>query len=201
MRLFEPGVSLLTELEKDEYAIKPGGVRKHLWDYSIDMTGPGTRARRQLEVSAETGVPVHSLSMAEMSFEAPLTPGIPVLDRWCERAEKMSEIGLRGAYVWNMAPFYGKISVEQYQFAWFSPAPDREKLLSALACRAAGNTEAGAGLREAWRESSRGFEYLPAINGYYTGPQYLGPACPIICDPDAEIPEIFYCYAGKQGNV
>lgn len=33
----KPGTGIFTEMEKDEYVEKPDGVRKHLWDYSIEF--------------------------------------------------------------------------------------------------------------------------------------------------------------------
>lgn len=194
MRLLGPGVAILTEMEKDEVAHKPGGIAKSLWDYSIDMIGPGNRAATQLAVGRETGVPVHILSMAEMSFEAPLLPFIPVLDRWAARAEALAASGAAGVYLWNMAPFDGLSSGECYQYKWFDPAPSTESLLQGLAARIAGNAEAGALLRLAWREASNGFGYTPAIGSYYKGAHYLGPAHPVVIDPDTEIPAVFDGY-------
>ncbi|KPK67818.1 MAG: hypothetical protein AMJ84_12295, partial [Acidithiobacillales bacterium SM23_46] len=39
IRRLKPGCAIFTEIEKDEFVQKPDGVRKHLWDYSIDLIG------------------------------------------------------------------------------------------------------------------------------------------------------------------
>jgi len=194
MRLLEPGVSILTEMEKDEIVQKPGGIEKRLWDYSIDLIGPGKRAATQLKVGRETNVPVHILSMAEMSFENVLLPFVPVLDRWVSRSEAIACSGAKGVYLWNMAPFSGLSSGEIYQYKWFSPAPSADALLSEFAKRITGSCKAGELLRTAWREVSNGFAYMPLINSYYKGPHYLGPAHPIVINFDTAIPDIFYGY-------
>lgn len=194
MHLLDPGVSIMTEMEKDEIVCKPGGIEKLLWDYSIDLIGPGKRAATQLEVSKETGVPVFILSMAEMSFEVPLLPSVPVLDRWHDRAEALAGSGARGVYLWNMAPFNGLSSGEVYQYKWFSPAPSANSLLADLSERITGDVKAGKLLRMAWREASNGFAYIPSINSYYRGPHYLGPAHPFVLNPDTAIPDVFKGY-------
>lgn len=206
MYLLKPGVSIMTEMEKDEIVYKAGAVEKLLWDYSIDLIGPGKRAAKQLEVSKETGVPVYILSMAEMSFEAPLLPSVPVLDRWSDRAEALAKSGAKGVYLWNMAPFNGLSSGEVYQYKWFSPAPSTDSLLLSLASRITGNHEGGKLLRRAWQEVSAGFSYMPTINDYYKGPHYLGPAHPTILSPDIigshiTVPDIFKGYYLFLGEI
>ena len=193
MHLLDPGISIMTEMEKDEIVCKPGGIEKLLWDYSIDLIGPGKRAATQLEVSKETGVPVFILSMAEMSFEVRfsllcrfLTVGMTVLKLW--------PVGARGVYLWNMAPFNGLSSGEVYQYKWFSPAPSANSLLADLSERITGDVKAGKLLRMAWREASNGFAYIPSINSYYRGPHYLGPAHPFVLNPDTAIPDVFKGY-------
>ena len=71
--------------------------------------------------------------------------------------------------------------------------PD-EELLRGLARRITGGDEAGSLLRHAWREASNGFDYMPFIRGYFFGPQYLGPAHPVVLDAAEEIPEVYTGY-------
>lgn len=190
IRHLHPGVSIMTEMEKDEKLYKPGGVMKRMWDYSIDMIGPGNRAKAQLS----SGVPVHALTMAEMSFEAPLLPMIPVPGRWARRSEAIASSGARGVYMWTMSPFHGVSTGELYQYKWFSPVLSDEEILHGMARRTTGNDKAADLLEQAWREVDYGFDYMPFTYTYYKGPQYLGPAQPLVLDDDEEIPEVFKGY-------
>ena len=73
----DPGAGIFTEMEKDEYVAKPDGVNKHLWDYSIDLIGPGPRARAQIAACNARGLSIHLKSEPEISFEAPRLPTFP----------------------------------------------------------------------------------------------------------------------------
>lgn len=189
-----PGVVLLTEIEKDEYVSKEGGVSKHLWDYSIDMIGPGDRAKRQIAACEVRGIPVYLKSEPELGFEAPRLPNIPCMDRWVDRAEALASCGATGAWVFPaFRPCYGTIAAEVAKYSWWTPAPPKEAQLDTLALRLAGES-ATAHVREAWRRVSEAVEYSPDIPPYYTGPYYLGPAHPMCADPKAELPEAFYGY-------
>jgi hypothetical protein len=187
-----PGAGIFTEIEKDEYVEKPGGVRKHLWDYSIDLIGPGERAKQQITACRAAGIPIYTKSEPELGFEAPRLPHIPCLDRWLERAEALASCGADGAWVFPaFRPCYGTSAAESYKLMWWDPVPDRSTALDQLARRIAGR-EAGPHLREAWQFVSQAIAYSPELPPYYTGPYYLGPAHPMIADPGAELPQVFY---------
>ena len=111
-------------MAKDELMEKPGGVKKRLYDYSIDLIGPGERATQQLKLGEQTGVPIHVLSMAEETFEGNLLPHIPCMDRWVARAEAMASCGAESVYVWQMGPYDAASSAEINKFFWWEPVPD-----------------------------------------------------------------------------
>jgi hypothetical protein len=190
----KPGVALLTEIEKDEYLSKPDGVRKHLWDYSIDMIGPGERAKRQIEACRKAGISVYLKSEPELGFEAPRLPHIPCMDRWLDRADALASSGATGAFVFPaFRPNYGTSAAELAKHAWWDPIEDKEAVLEKLAARLFGN-EAGPHVRVAWRYVSEAIPWSPELPPYYTGPYYLGPAHPMIANQEAEVPEVFYGY-------
>lgn len=194
IRRLRPGTAVFTEVEKDEWLEKPEGVRKHLWDYSIDMTGLGDRAQRQLALCRETGISIFLKSEPELSFEAPRLPSIPCPGRWWDRAEALAGCGADGALVFPaFRPCYGTISAEIYQYAWWSPAPEKMALLAQLAARTAGPA-AAAHLLEAWERVSQAIPWSPELPSYYTGPYYLGPAHPMCADPTAPLPPVFSGY-------
>jgi hypothetical protein len=192
IKALKPGTSLFTEIEKDENLTKAGGVIKALWDYSIDLIGPGERARRQISLCKTSGITVHLKSEPEISLEAPRLPHIPCLDRWFDRAGALASCGADGAWVFPaFRPNYGTSAAEVCRLAWWDPVPGREKALESLARRIAGR-RGGSHLRKAWRLVSRAMGLMPEIPSYYRGPYYLGPAQPMCADPSAEVPRVFY---------
>jgi len=191
IRLLKPGAGILTEVEKDEYVEKPEGFKKHLWDYSIDLIGPGDRAKRQIAACRAAGVPIYIKSESELAFEAPRLPFIPCHDRWLERADAIARSGASGAWCFPaFKPMYGSSVAEVAKYAGWEPARPAEEILEELAARIAGR-RAGGKLREAWKNVSDAIPFSPELPSYYTGPYYLGPGQPMCADPSAKLPAVF----------
>ena len=188
----KPGTALLTEIEKDETLVKEGGVRKAIWDYSIDLIGPTDRARTQIAACESADVAAYLKSEPELAFEAAGLPYIPCVDRWLDRAEALAASGADGAWViaW-FRPNNGTTSAEVHKYAWWNPVPDHETLLEALARRIAGSDQAAVHLRQAWGHVSQAIPWSPELPPYFVGPYYLGPTHPMCADPDAVLPECF----------
>ncbi len=188
----KPGTALFTEIEKSEILKKPQGVRKSIWDYSIDLIGPGPRAKKQIATCVKHDIKVYLKSEPELGFEAPRLPQIPCMDRWFDRAEALASCNADGAWVFPaFRPFYGTSTGEANKFLWWTPVPEREELLQAFAKRIAG-VRAGDKLRQAWKEVSKAIPYSPELPPYYTGPYYLGPMHPMCADKKSPLPEVFY---------
>lgn len=201
IRRLKPGVALLTEIEKDEFVEKAHGVRKSIWDYSIDLIGPGERALEQIALCHEVGIPIYLKSEPELAFEASGLPHIPCMDRWASRADALASSGASGSWVFPAyLPHRGTSTAEIYKYFWWDPVPDREVLLDSFAGRIAGK-EAGPRLRDAWRLVSEAITFSPELPPYYNGPHYLGPAHPMCIDPDAQIPLEFYGRYGYYAEV
>ena len=200
IRLLKPGTAILTEVEKDEYVAKPEGFKKHLWDYSIDLIGPGERAKRQIADGRAAGIPIYIKSESELAFEAPRLPFVPCHDRWLARANAIAQSGASGAWMFPaFKPMYGSSVAEVEKFGMWDPAPDSEGILQQLAARIAGVT-AGPKLREAWRHVSHAIPFSPELPSYYTGPYYLGPGQPMCANPTAPLPSVFmgrYLFHGE----
>lgn len=193
IKRLKPGVTILTEMVKDETVEKPEGIRKALWDYSIDMIGPGERAKAQLAACREAGIPLRLLGMAEETFEASLLPHIPAMDRWADRAEAFATCGADSIYVFQMGPYDATSAAEVNKHLWWDSAPDKEAFLNVFAARI-GGYDAAPHIRSAWRFASEAIDFSPEIGPYYQGTHYLGPMHPMIADANAEVPPIFYGY-------
>jgi len=193
IRKLKPGVTILTEIVKDETVEKPEGIRKALWDYSIDLIGPGERAKAQLAACREAGIPLRLLGMAEETFEASLLPHIPAMDRWADRAEAFATCGADSIYVFQMGPYDATSAAEVNKHLWWDPAPDTERFLNTFSARI-GGSDAGPHIRRAWRYVSEAIDFSPEIGPYYQGTHYLGPMHPMIADVNAEVPQLFYGY-------
>ena len=192
IRRMKPGTALLTEIEKDEHLLKPEGVDKNIWDYSIDLIGPGKRAQRQIDACRTAGIPVYLKSEPELAFEVPRLPHVPCLDRWLDRAEALASCGAAGAWVFPaFRPCYGTSAAESGKLLWWDPAEQKEELLLKLSARIVGHPAAPR-LREAWKLVSEAIAWSPELPSYYLGPYYLGPAHPMCADPEAKLPSLFY---------
>ncbi len=143
----QPGAGILTEIEKDETVVKPEGVVKYIGDYSIDLIGPGERAKRQVAACQAAGVPIHIKSEPELGFEAPRLPFIPCLDRWAARAEALAGCQPDGVWVFPyFRPDHGSSAAEVFKYFWWTPTATPDAVLMALAQRSAGKA-AGPHLR------------------------------------------------------
>ena len=202
IRKLKPGVALFTDIVKDDTVSKPEGVSKVLWDYSIDLPGPGQLAQQQLKACHEQGIPIHFKSEPELAFEASRLPGLPGLDRWAKRAEAMTSCQADGAWVFPwFGPSFGASTAEVFSYFWWQPAPEPEEFLQRFAERIAGR-KAGLHLRKAWRYASQAVDYSPEIGPYFAGVYYLGPAHPMCADPAAQLPdELKVSTLPPTGNV
>lgn len=189
--LLKPGTAIRTDVVKDELMIKPGGVRKTLWDYSIDLIGPGTRANKQLEACNRAGIPIHFLTMSEDSVEYPGVPHYPCMDRWFDRGESLAVCGASGVLGSHFGNYDASSASEVFKHLWWDPSPGKEEFLQRFASRLAG-TRAGPYLRKAWKHVSDAFDHSTQIGDYYFGPHHIGPAHPMCADLEAELPRVFY---------
>jgi len=194
------GTALLVEPEVGEVIMKDGGIQKNLWDYSIDLIGPGPRCRKQIAACASARVPLYLKSDHEHAYEACRLPGIPCMDRWFDRTEAMIHSGADGLWVFSYVyrPCFGTSGALLGKYLYWNPPPGREELLERLAAWIAGKA-AGPALRRAWRLVSQAVGLTPEIPPrYFRGPMSLGPEHPMCVDRETELPACFY--TGKTPN-
>jgi len=189
--MLKPGAAIRTDIVKDDVMIKPNGLEKILWDYSIDLIGPGQRSMKQIEACRKAGISIQFLTMSEDSVEYPALPHIPCMDRWVDRGKAVVEYGLTGVLGSHFGTYEASSASEVYKNLWWDPAPGKEEFLQRLATRLAG-PEAAPHLRKAWKLVSDAMDFSTQVGNYYIGPHYLGPAHPMCADPEAKLPNVFY---------
>jgi hypothetical protein len=188
----KPGTALFTNVVKDDYIEKPGGIRKLLWDYSIDEPGPGQRARNQIQACHRLNRKIYIHTEPELAFEASRMPYIPAMDKWALRAENLAYSGTDGAFIVPaFRPDFGTTSGDVFQYFWWEPSDPVEKVLEQLAGRIVGSKNATQ-LRMAWKHVSDAVSCSPVLDEYLSGPMYLGPAHPMCADVNYELPDGFY---------
>ncbi len=186
--VFVPGGSLFALSASDTL---PELKERRSPEHSIDLIGPGERAKRQIAACRAAGVPLYIKTESELAFEAPRLPFIPCLDRWAERAEAIAASGASGAWMFPaFKPMYGSSVAEVAKFSQWEPARPREEVLQDLAARISGR-QAGPMLRQAWKHVSEAIPFSPELPSYFTGPYYLGPGQPMCADPSAAVPPVF----------
>ena len=194
----KPGVAIFTDIVKDNTINKPDGVNKLLWDYSIDLPGPGQIQKQQLKACHDKGLNIYFKTEPELAFEASKLPGLPCMDRWVARANVMASSAGDGAWVFPwFVPCFGASTAEVFNYFWWQPAPDTEKFLQQFAVRIAGQ-QAGPHLRKAWHFASQAIDFSPELGPYFTGVYYIGPAHPMCADPNAKLPDEFKTAAGAS---
>ena len=156
---------------------KPEGVRKHLWDYSIDLIGPGERAQAQIAACQARGIPCYLKSEPESSYEATAPASHP--HAWTAGGIALRRWRLLGPGVHGFSPRFAA-ATRPVRARWIStpggrPRADKDDALRALAARIAGPA-ATDHVRVAWSKVSEAIPWVPELPAYYTGPSYLGPA-------------------------
>lgn len=117
---------------------------------------------------------------------------LPSPFRWYERVAKIGASGVDGVLAFPyFKPFYASLSAEIQKFAWLSPARDPGSVVQALAERTAGPIGATK-LVSAWNLVAEAIALSPQIPVYFTGPQFLGAAHPLLLNSTSPLPSVFY---------
>lgn len=189
-RGMEPGVSLLTTVDKDQWYQKDG-YRKVIWDYSIDYTGPADNLVAQAEVIRERGLDLYVKHETALGLECIHLPYMPALQR----------IGQKWANVRAMQPagvmqswmFFGMFGSRAEEIGWWTawrPELSLDQILHEIAGRDFGPLAGD--MVKVWDRVSRAAGHLPYIGRYFTGPEFIGPAHPLLPNATDPTPELFH---------
>ncbi|MBI3008421.1 MAG: hypothetical protein HYY56_02730 [Candidatus Omnitrophica bacterium] len=191
-------VTLMDVFEKDEIR-RFGNVSQNIFDYSISFIGPSERFKRQYELTRSCGISMWAKTESAISIEFFNVPSIPVMYRWYERFRRLGKFELAGIMgAWRNYGWTGSITEEIADWYSWGPEPPINELLKNIAKRDFGK-RTGTPALKAWRYFSDAMEEFPFSAGvtgapYFRGPFWLGPAHPLIFNPQerSHILERFY---------
>jgi hypothetical protein len=190
IRHLPEGVTLLSEIDKDAWVSKDG-YEKHIWDYSVDFTGPSARIQRQQEAARQHGRGFAIKSETALGLECIQVSYVPALPR----------LGTKWGNVRDLAPdavlqswmFFGMWGSPAEELGWWTrwrPEASLETVVRQIARRDAGDRADA--LLGAWAAMSAAAGHLPYISTYFQGPEFIGPCHPLVFDPAAPLPDIFH---------
>ncbi len=163
-----------------------------LYDYNIKSIGPSKGFAAQVRKARQLGRPIFAKIETNTTPEAFFVPYLPVHHRWHKRFQALAKTGVAGFIgQWRFYGMNGSPPEELQYHATWNPDRDTDSLFAAIARRDFGITGRQAKaivagwqlLSEAWDD----FPYSALMCGereyYMRGPLYLGPAHPLIFNP------------------
>jgi hypothetical protein len=182
-------VPLLTTIDKDQWMQKDG-YRKLIWDYSVDYTGPADNIVKQAEILREREMPLFVKTETALGLECIQYPYMPALQCLGEKWTNVRSLRPTGVLQsWMFFGMWGSRAEELGWWANWQPEIPVEEALEKIARRDFGDSAAP--VLEAWEKMSEAVSHIPYIGTYFTGPEFIGPAHPLLFDPDEDIPETF----------
>jgi hypothetical protein len=195
VRRLPPGVAMYQAIEKDQFYRKDG-YTKHIWDYSIDYTGPSDNMIAVAQVARETQRPLFVKTETGIGLEVFQFPYVPAMEQLADKWLAVRDLKPQGVQQsWLFYGMFGSRAEELGFWAAYRSDLSRDEFLRRMAVRDFGPDAAPHALRS-WRAMSEAVRHLPSIclSYYYVGPSYLGPAHPLVPERGVDIPEVFYGY-------
>lgn len=191
IRFLDPGVGVLANFDCFDPDVSTGG-KVRLFDYNIKLIGPSSVFAAQEKACRERGLEIFVKTETNTTVDSFFLPYLPVYFRWFERFRAIRKSGARGFMgQWRFYSMNGSIPEElQYHSVW-NPEASAEDLLSTIAKRdfALKAAEAEEAV-QAWKQLSGAWDDFPwsamtsgEREAYMRGPWYLGPAHPLIFNP------------------
>ncbi len=196
VRALPAGVALYHHIDKDQQ-LKKDGYTKHIWDYSVDYTGPCDDIRRLAPLAKDGGNPLFVKTETGIGLEVFQFPYVPGLQRLAEKWQHVRDLAPDGVQQsWLFFGMCGSRAEELGRWAAYRPDMSADAFLRAMAVRDVGPAAAEAVIA-AWAHVSAALGHLPAIvlgPNYYVGPSFLGPAHPLVPAEGDPVPEVFDGY-------
>lgn len=159
-----------------------GGVSTQVGEYSISVTGPGPRARRNWGIAKQAGLRTVAKVQFNNTWEISAVPYIPVPHLVLEHCEKLEREGISGLMASWTCGGYPSPNLEAARYFYYTPRPSRAEILRAVATARYG-AAAAAQVVEAWRLFSEAFTEFPYGVQIYIIPTQHGPANLLRAEP------------------
>ena len=175
----------------EDYVLE--GARGTYFDYSLTCVGPSApclqqektarKGHHQFLVKCESGT---SLEYCSLQYS-------PTVQRWYHKFSNIADLNVNGAlFNWKFVGYTGGLTQE---LAGLIASGERTDILNRLAIREFGKDNLPL-IRKAWQYFDKAVGHHPfSINsaGYFKGPFYIGPAQPLILNPECP-PKPPSCY-------
>ena len=185
-RLDREHVIFQTEIDKDSVDWREAGYAKRIWDYSISRVTPSDRIKSQRKLCRDKGQPFGVKLEINNCIECLNVPYLPVLEN--QRTKWEQGLDFRPDAVHSRWLFDGSCKSPSEEFGYWSiwgkgtEFADGDRVLNAIAERDFGEASAKR-VRKAWGLFSEGMHHHPDLD-YYVGSYFIGPAQPLVLDPD-----------------
>lgn len=196
VRSLPPGVAFYHHIDKDQYDRKDG-YTKHIWDYSVDYTGPSDDMLRLALIARDQGNALFVKTETGIGLEVFQFPYVPGMQRLAEKWQHVRDLAPAGVQQsWLFFGMCGSRAEELGFWAAYRPDMLPDAYLRAMAVRDFGPAVANAAVA-AWSHVSDALGHIPVLicgPNYYVGPSFLGPAHPLVPAADSPVPEAFDAY-------
>jgi hypothetical protein len=182
-------LGLLSEIDKDQL-YKKKGYSKMIWDYSVDFTGPSDRIVAQTQACKKREIPYFIKSETAFGLEFIHLPYVPCLYRSAEKWKHVRDLHPNGVLqAWMFFGMWGSRSEELGWWIVWHPEYSIDEILNKIATRDFGLNAPL--FLNAWQKISEAVGHIPWIPPYYVGPEFLGPAHPLIPARNFKLPDAF----------
>jgi len=180
----DPQLALLSTIDKDQWAQK-NGYQKLIWDYSVDYTGPADNLLNQSETLADRNMELFVKTETAIGLECIHYPYFPSLQRHAEKWKHVASMKPTG--VLQSWMFFGMWGSRAEELGWWTawhPEKGTEEVLAAIAARDFGPIASD--MVKVWERLSEAASHFPCIPPYFTGPEFIGPAHPLLFGDEVE---------------
>lgn len=182
----------IDQIETNDW-IPKGPLRKWIWDYSIDYSGPCDIFRRRIEIAQRRGLPVFVKTETAIGLEMIQYPYVPALQRLADKWQVVRNQHPAGVHqAWPFFGMFGSRAEELGLWAAYGGDIPRDRFLRDMAVRDFGPDAAG-GVIQSWAHLSEAVGHIPCLCTpvYYIGPSFLGPAHPLVPTKGDPVPPVF----------
>ncbi len=178
---YRPGTAHMVTVGKQQWYEK-AGYRKLTWDYTLDFAGVSDLAAKQARQAAARGIPVTVKTETAVALELHNVPFVPSVPRWWQKWQSVASLHpIAVLQSWMFYGMWGSPAEELGKWTNWRPDLHSEEVRVRLAGKYYGNAATHA--IAAWEACAEAVGHIPQIPGYFKGPEFLGPAHPLVLSP------------------